>query len=461
MFFYTFLPKLLNMSLTAGVVIVVVLLLQLPLRRAPKIISYALWGVVLFRLLCPVSLTSAVSLFSLLDAPAADSGALLSRIEYVPDDIVHTEYPAVALPVPALGEAVSAALPQGEEQLATDPLAAPMTIATYLWLAGVTAMAVYAAVSYIRLRRALTAASPLRDNIYLTDGIASAFVLGLIRPKIYLPSSLNAREQPYIIAHERCHIRRGDHIIKALAFAALCVHWFNPLVWLAFILSVRDMEMSCDEAVIRKMGAGVLADYASSLLNISTGRHVIAGTPLLFGEGGASGRIRNLARRRKPALWVTAAAAVVCALLAVCLLTNPQSSSAELAAGTYVSERCLYMNPLSSYAAVDGDSGFTYTVGEGAFTATDRSSGAQTVTAVPSWEWQEFPYTDEEWAALYIGGGTENLSEQYGELKYIPLTSSNFLMLANGDIWLVDLMNSQTLGACLWSIYTLTPQTAD
>ncbi|MCD8343167.1 MAG: M56 family metallopeptidase [Oscillospiraceae bacterium] len=252
MFFYTFLPKLLNMSLTAGVVIVVVLLLRLPLRRAPKIISYALWGVVLFRLLCPVSLTSAVSLFSLLDAPAADSGALLSRIEYVPDNIVHTEYPAVALPVPALGEAVSAALPQGEEQLAADPLAAPMTIATYLWLAGVTAMAVYAAVSYIRLRRALTAASPLRDNIYLTDGIASAFVLGLFRPRIYLPSSLDAREQPYIIAHERCHIRRGDHIIKALAFAALCVHWFNPLVWLAFILSVRDMEMSCDEAVIRK-----------------------------------------------------------------------------------------------------------------------------------------------------------------------------------------------------------------
>ncbi|MCD8192547.1 MAG: M56 family metallopeptidase [Oscillospiraceae bacterium] len=460
MFFYTFLPKLLNMSLTAGVVIVVVLLLRLPLRRAPKIISYALWGVVLFRLLCPVSLTSAVSLFSLLDAPAADSGALLSRIEYVPDDIVHTEYPAVALPVPALGEAVSAALPQGKEQLAADPLAAPMTIATYLWLAGVTAMAVYAAVSYIRLRRALTAAVPLRDNIYLADGIASAFVLGLFRPKIYLPSSLNAHEQPYIIAHERCHIRRGDHIIKALAFAALCVHWFNPLVWLAFILSVRDMEMSCDEAVIRKMGTGVLADHASSLLNISTGRHVIAGTPLLFGEGSASGRIRNLARQRKPALWVTAAA-VACAVLAVCLLTNPQGSSAELAAGTYVSEQCLYMNPLSSYAALNGDSGFKYTVGEGSFTATSRGSGTQTVTAVPSWEWQKFPYTDEEWATLYIGGGAENLSEQYGELKYIPLTSSNFLMLADGDIWLVDLMNSQTLGTCLWSIYTLTPQTVD
>lgn len=119
------------------------------------------------------------------------------------------------------------------------------------------------------------------------------------------------------------------------------------------------------------------------------------------------------------------------------------------------------MNPLSSYAAVDGGSGFTYTVGEGSFTAASRGSGAQTVTAVPSWEWQEFPYTDEEWAALYIGGGAEDLSEQYGELKYIPMTSSNFLMLADGDIWLVDLMNSQTLGVCLWSIYTLTLQTAD
>ncbi len=323
MFFYTFLPKLLNMSLTAGVAIVFVLLLRLLLKKAPKVISYALWGVVLIRLLCPVSIESELSLFGMFDTPIAESGSLTSRIEYVPSDIVHTEYPEIKLPVPGVDDWINQSLPQGREQLVADPLEAPMAIATYVWMAGVLGMAIYAAVSYLRLKRRLITASPLRDNIYLADDITSPFVLGVIKPKIYLPSAMAERERPYIILHEQQHIRRLDHILKLLAFAALSIHWFHPLVWIAFVLANRDMEMSCDEAVIKKMGDGILADYSASLLSLATGRQIIAGVPLAFGEGDPKGRIRNLANWKKPAFWVIVAAAAACAVLSVCLLTNP------------------------------------------------------------------------------------------------------------------------------------------
>lgn len=330
MLFYTFLPRLLNMSLTAGVVIVFVLLLRLLLKKAPKVISYALWGIVLFRLLCPVSVESRFSLFGFLNAPVSESGTLTSRIEYVPDNIVHMEYPEIVLPVPGVDDAVNNALPRGGEQLAADPLEAPVTIATYVWMSGILAMAVYAVVSYTRLRRKLITASPLRDNIYLADEITSPFVMGLFRPKIYLPSSIEEQEQPYIIMHEQHHIRRFDHVVKALAFTALCIHWFNPLVWVAFIMAGKDMEMSCDEAVVKKMGAGVLADYTASLLSLATGKHIIAGMPLAFGEGDTKGRIRNLANWKKPAFWVILAAVIACITLAVCLLTNPKQDSYSL-----------------------------------------------------------------------------------------------------------------------------------
>ncbi len=327
MFFYTFMPKLWNMSLTASVAIGFVLLLRLLLKKAPKVISYALWSIVLFRLLCPVSIESTFSLFSLFDTPTTESSQYTSSITYVPEDIVHIEYPEVVLPVPGVSDVINDALPEGEEQLRADPLEAPMTIATYVWMAGVLVMAVYAAVSYLKLKRKLITASPLRDNIYLADEITSPFVMGLIQPKIYLPSSLEEREQSYILLHEQHHIRRLDHIVKAVAFVALCIHWFNPLVWLAFILAGKDMEMSCDEAVVKKMGEDIRADYTASLLSLATGKRIIAGMPLAFGEGDTKGRIHNLANWRKPAFWVILVAIIACLVLGVCLLTNPASST--------------------------------------------------------------------------------------------------------------------------------------
>lgn len=325
--FYTFFPKILNMSLTASVAIVFVMLLRLLLKKAPKVISYALWGVVLFRLLCPVSFESGMSLFGLFETPTVGATDRTSMVEYIPSNIVHTEYPEVVLPVPGIGDTITEALPKGEEQLRADPLEGPIFIATYVWCGGILVMAIYGIVTWLQLRRRLVTASPLRENIYLADDIDSPFVMGLIRPKIYLPSEMEQREQSYIILHEQHHIRRMDHIVKALAFAALCIHWFNPLVWVAFILSGKDMEMSCDEAVVRKLGTEIRADYTASLLSLATGKRIIAGMPLAFGEGNTKGRIKNLANWKRPAFWVVLVAIIACIVLAVGLLTNPRKVS--------------------------------------------------------------------------------------------------------------------------------------
>lgn len=321
--FYTFLPKLLNMSLTASIAIVCVLLLRLFLKKAPKVISYCLWAVVLFRLLCPVSVSSDLSLFGLLDTPTVDGVAGTSSMEYVPENIVHTEFPEVTLPVPGISDTINSTLPQGEEQLVADPLEGPVFIGTYVWLLGVLVMVVYGVTSYVRLRRNLLVISPLQENIYLADDITTPFVMGLFRPRIYLPSDMEESQMPYIILHEKHHIRRGDHVMKVLAFIALSIHWFNPFVWVAFIYANKDMEMSCDEAVVKKMGDHILADYTASLLSLATGRTIIAGVPLAFGEGDTKGRIRNLAHWKKPAFWVVLAAVIAGVALSIGLLTNP------------------------------------------------------------------------------------------------------------------------------------------
>ncbi len=322
---YELLPIILNMTLTASIVIVLVLLARLVLRRAPRICSYALWLVVLFRLLCPVSLTADISLMGLLDTPVTEVTAHTSAAAYVPRDVVHNPGPSVTLPVPGMGEAITEALPQGEEQTVADPLEAPVAIATIAWLTGTAAMVIYGVVSLLRLHRRLVGAVPLEKEVYLADHIGTPFVLGLFRPKIYLPSALPEGERGYILLHERHHIRRLDHVVKLLAFLALCVHWFNPLVWLTFVLLGRDMEMSCDEAVMKKLGEAVRADYSASLLRLATGRKIIAGAPLAFGEGDTRDRVKNVLRWKQPRLWAVMVGVAVCTVVMAACAVNPSA----------------------------------------------------------------------------------------------------------------------------------------
>lgn len=306
-----FFLQMVNMSYTASFVILFILLARIALRKAPKVFSYALWSVALFRLVCPWSFESGFSLLAV--------GRSTTEQIAVP--------PAVQA-----WTTISSSLPLSTEpdfllSTAQAPLAEPLLnqLFTSFWLAGIAALFIYSVVSLLRLRRQLKGAVHEGENIYHAAHLSTPFVLGLIRPKIYLPESLSADERTYILRHEQIHIRRFDHVIKVISFFVLCLHWFNPLVWLAFFVSGRDMEMSCDEAVIGQLGNEIKKPYSSSLLSLSTGRSVVSTTPLAFSEGDTRSRIQNVLHYKKPAFWVIAVGLFLVIAVSIGLAANPKT----------------------------------------------------------------------------------------------------------------------------------------
>lgn len=309
----------LNMTLTGSVAILAVILARFLFKKAPRIFSYALWTVVLFRLLCPVSFSLPFSLLGALQNEPAREG----RMEYITEDIGYMERPQIALPAPGLSEMVNDALPPADRTASVNPVQVYMIVGAYIWLLGILSMAVYSAISLWRLQRRLKETVLEKENIYRIKGAGSPFVYGLFRPRIYLPEKMEAEEEQYILLHEQIHIQRGDAAFRLLAYLALCLHWFNPLVWGAFALSGRDMEMSCDEAVIRRMGSGVKKEYSASLLNAASGRQIVKGIPLAFGESDTGSRIKNVLRYQKPAALLVGGGTVLGVTLALILLANP------------------------------------------------------------------------------------------------------------------------------------------
>lgn len=321
--------KILDMTAMGSLVIGIVVLARLTLKKQPKIFSYCLWAVVLLRLLCPVSFSMPVSLLPAM--PSVENHYVLSDVPLKPENVgAALEDIFQSAASGQLGQTQQTITVQDPDynygyphEITYDWWNIPVLLGQYVWVLGVAVMLLISFVQFLRLRKKLREAARLRDNIYICDRLDTAFVMGLVKPRIYLPASLSEQEQRYILLHEQHHIRRFDHIFKALAFAALCLHWFNPLVWLAFILAGRDMEMSCDEAVIHKSSEDIRADYSATLLRLSTGRTTIAGAPLAFGEGDAGKRIRNLSKRKKPALWVSIIVATCCAaIIALCAVNN-------------------------------------------------------------------------------------------------------------------------------------------
>ena len=312
-------PDLLDLNVTASFVILFVICVRKLMKRAPKIFSYALWGIVLLRLLIPVSIESPMSFLP----ERKETSAMVEINEVLPE--IRFETPrdradnAQQIENPTPGEPITHASGSFDAE----------TYLTFLWFSGMAVMIIRGGISYGKLRRRVKVSVRLRNGIYIADDIDIPFVMGIFRPVIYLPGSLQASERKYIIAHERHHIRRGDHIFKAVGYLALSIHWFNPLVWVAFGLANRDMEMSCDEAVIRKLGEEIRAEYSSSLLNLASGYRLFTGTPLAFGEGDPTGRVRNLAMWKKPAIWVSVICVAACILLALCLLTDPEADAAS------------------------------------------------------------------------------------------------------------------------------------
>lgn len=315
----TLFPQILNMSITGSLVIVLVLIARLLFKKAPGILSYSLWVVVLFRLLCPVTLSANFSALNLFDVPVTEE----YTIEYVPNDIVSNAFPKVDLLVDTASDAVNRTLPQGQEQVEQMPLANIMTSATAVWLLGGAVLLIHSLHALYQLRKKLGDAVHLRENIYVSHRLDTPIVMGLIRPRIYLPDGLSRVEQDHVLLHEDYHIRRGDHVVKLLSFAALCIHWFNPIVWLAFYLADKDMEMSCDEAVVKDMTKEIRCDYSESLLRLSTGRRVVSAGPLSFCEGDPKGRIKNILSWKNPRFLTWVAGTTSCAMLAVSLLTDP------------------------------------------------------------------------------------------------------------------------------------------
>ena len=312
--------QVLNMSMTGSVVILLVMLSRLILKRAPKIFSYALWSVVLFRLLCPVAFTAPVSVLNALEPEVQEASESTSVVYFLPAEVSQDSDFSF---VPAENQSGTDSVQAGESEHTHLDL---MMVASYVWIVGSGIMILYSVIQYILLRLKLVGAMAYRGNVYRADYIDTPFVMGIFSPKIYLPSDVPMDERKYIIAHERHHIRRCDHIIKLLAYFALCIHWFNPLVWAAFILAGKDMEMSCDEAVIRKMGSQIRADYSASLLRLATHKKIIAGMPLAFGEGDTKGRVMNMAKWKKPRLWVSLICLLLCTTILVACAVNPQTA---------------------------------------------------------------------------------------------------------------------------------------
>ena len=294
--------RLFNMSVTASWLVLAIVLLRLTFKKAPKALWCLLWAMVALRLLCPVSFESSLSL-----VPTAQP---------VPEAIA--VLPTGALPM--VSEAVHTA--------AAVPAAAPrswLSLLSRVWILGMAAMTAYTAFTYFRIRRRLREAVPVRDNILSCDRIDTPFILGLFRPKIYLPSNLDPMDIPYVLAHEQAHLRRRDHWWKPLGYLLLTVYWFNPVLWLAYILLCRDIEMACDEKVMKTLGIGSKKAYSMALIRCSVSRKSISACPLAFGEVGVKERVKTVLNYKKPAFWVILIAALTCIVLAVCFLSNPKT----------------------------------------------------------------------------------------------------------------------------------------
>lgn len=304
--------QILNMSFTASFVILAVIVVRLLLKKAPRVISYALWAVVLFRLICPFSFESAVSLLPINANP-------------IPQGIVYQQTPQINTGIPIVNDSVNAVLSAATPAASMNPLQGWLAIGTFLWLVGIAVLTIYSVVSLLLLKRKLRGAICENENVYFAEGLASPFVMGLFRPKIYLPANLTDNEKRYILLHEQTHIKRLDHVVKIAGFAVLCLHWFNPLAWIAFFLCGKDMEMSCDEAVIKRLGSEIKKEYSSSLLALATGRRIVGGSPLAFGEGDTKSRIKNVLNYRKPAFWMIVVSIIAVVAVGVGLISNPKS----------------------------------------------------------------------------------------------------------------------------------------
>ena len=304
--------KIINMSISASYIVLAVLLLRLLLKKAPKWITVVLWGIVAVRLVCPFSIESVLS--------------LIPSSEVVSPNIMTDKTPAINTGIPIINSTLNPVISgtftpnPGDSE---NPLQVWIPVLTTIWIVGMVALLIYTVISYAKVKRKIGTAVLYKDNIYQSEKVVSPFVLGIIKPKIYLPFNINEKDMEHVVAHEMAHIRRKDHLWKPLGFLLLTLHWFNPLMWLGYVLLCRDIELACDEKVIKALDHDARADYSQALLTCSVNRRMIAACPLAFGEVGVKDRVKSVLSYKKPAFWIIIAAVVACVVVAVCFLTNP------------------------------------------------------------------------------------------------------------------------------------------
>ena len=304
--------KIINMSISASWLVLVVLILRFVLKKAPKWVNILLWGIVAIRLICPFSFESALSLIpsaetfpeKVISGPSFDVQTGITPVDNRINDYLGDRY----------FEGVTVPANNGNNI---------MTILTIVWTIGILLLVAYTVISYWRLRRKVDTAVRYKDNIFQSENVKSPFVLGIIKPRIYLPFNMNGQDLEHVVAHEQAHIHRKDHWWKPFGFLLLTIHWFNPLVWLAYVLLCRDIELACDEKVIKELGNEQRADYTQALVACSVNRRMIAACPLAFGEVGVKDRAKSVMNYKKPAFWGVVLAVIVCVFVAVCFLTNP------------------------------------------------------------------------------------------------------------------------------------------
>ncbi|MBR3948884.1 MAG: hypothetical protein IKJ70_05705 [Clostridia bacterium] len=320
--------KTVNMSISACWIVLAIMLLRIALKKAPKWINCILWGIAGLRLVMPLSFES---IFSLI--PSAET---ISKTPYSPR-------PYFESGVPPIDNQVNAYLNGNYFEGVTRPTGNFVDITTVLaiiWVIGIITLLIYTFVSFLRLKNEISTAILLRDNIYQSESVVSPFVLGIIKPKIYLPFNMNGQDMDHVVAHEKAHIKRKDHLWKPLGFLILTLHWFNPLMWLGYVLLCRDIELACDEKVIKEFNNEQRADYSEALLTCSVNRRMIAACPLAFGESDVKNRVKSVLNYKQPSFWVIVVAVIICVALAVGFLTNPVNSS--VFDSKYETGKCLY-----------------------------------------------------------------------------------------------------------------------
>ena len=328
----SFFLEIVNMSISASWIVLAVLLLRLLLTKAPKWITVLLWGIVAVRLICPFSIESAMSLIP--SSETINTDIMVEGDSMVENDSVVEHKPLIDTGVPIINDAVNPIIeenfspePEMESQgdISKTPMQIIILILSWIWMAGMVVMLAYTVISYLRVKRKIGTAVLLRENIFQSENVVSPFVLGVVKPRIYLPFHMNEQDIEHVIAHENAHIRRKDHLWKPFGFLLLTLHWFNPFIWLAYVLLCRDIELACDEKVVKEFDNQQKADYAQALVTCSVNRRMIAACPIAFGEVGVKDRVKSILNYKKPAFWIIIVAIIASSIAAVCFLTDPVS----------------------------------------------------------------------------------------------------------------------------------------